>query len=50
MAAYAIAYGFRLYSGMNIDDNEEDFTWIGENCYMTNSEYEILEEILEKEF
>jgi len=50
MAAYAIAYGFRLYSGKNIADKEEDFTWIGENCYMTNSEYEILEEILEKEF
>ena len=50
MAAYAIAYGFRLYSGKNIADNEEDYTWIGDNCYMTNSEYEILEEILEKKF
>ena len=50
MAAYAIVYGFRLYSKKNIRRHEEDYTWIGNNCYMTNGDYAMLEEILEKEF
>ena len=28
---------------------EEEYTWLGDNCYLSNSEYEMLEEILEKE-
>ena len=50
MAAYAIAYGFRLYSRKNIRNHEEDYTWIEDDCYMTNGDYAMFEEILEKEF
>ena len=50
MAAYAIVYGFRLYSKKNIRCHEEDYTWIGNDCYMTNGDYAMLEEILDKEF
>jgi len=50
MAACAIAYGFRLYTKKNIRNHEEDYTWIEDDCYMTNGDYAMFEEILEKEF
>ena len=50
MAAYAIAYGFRLYTRKNIRNHEEDYTWIEDNWYMSNGDYAMFEEILDKEF
>jgi len=50
MAAYAIAYGFRLYTRKNISNHEEDYTWIEDNWYMSNGDYAMFEEILDKEF
>lgn len=50
MAACAIAYGFKVYTRKNIRNHEEDFTWIEDNCYLTNGDYAMFEEILENEF
>ena len=50
MADYARIYGFRTYTETSICNHEEDFTWIADNCYMTNAEYDFLEEILENEY
>jgi len=50
MAACAIAYGIRLYTKKDIRNHEEDYTWIEDDCYMTNGDYAMFEEILEKEF
>ena len=50
MAAYAIAYGFTLYSRKSIRNHEEDYTWIEDNWYMSNGDYAQFEEIMEKEF
>ena len=50
MAACAIAYGFKVYTRKNIRNHEEDFTWIEDNCYLTNGDYAMFEEIMEKEF
>ena len=50
MAAYAIAYGFTLYSKKSIRNHEEDYTWIEDNWYMSNGDYAQFEEIMEKEF
>ena len=46
MSAYARIYGFRIYALTEIKGREEDFTWIGQNNYMLNADYELLEEIL----
>ena len=50
MAACAIAYGFKVYTRKNIRNHEEDFTWIEDNCYLTNGDYAMFEEIMENEF
>ena len=50
MAAYARIYGFQVVDGKHIEGREEKFTCLGGNCYLSNGEYEMLEEILEKEF
>ena len=50
MAACAIAYGFKVYTRKNIRNHEEEFTWIEDNCYLTNGDYAMFEEILENEF
>ena len=50
MAAYARIYGFQVVDGKHIEGREEEFTCLGGNCYLSNGEYEMLEEILEKEF
>ena len=50
MAAYAIAYGFKVYTRKNIRNHEDDYTWIADNCYLTNGDYAMFEEILDKEF
>ena len=48
---YAIAYGFRIYQKRKIPSGKTDeFICIGKNCYMSNADYEMLEEILSKEF
>ena len=46
MSAYARIYGFQIYAHTEIKGREEDFTWIGQNNYMLNADYELLEEIL----
>ncbi|MBP3394021.1 MAG: hypothetical protein J6M38_05845 [Lentisphaeria bacterium] len=50
MAAYARIYGFQVVDGKHIEGREKEFTCLGGNCYLSNGEYEMLEEILEKEF
>jgi hypothetical protein len=50
MAAYAIAYGFTVYTRKSIRFHEEEFTWIADNCYLENGDYAMFEEIIEKEF
>ena len=50
MDAYARIYGFQVVDGKHIKGREEKFTCLGGNCYLANGEYEMLEEILEKEF
>lgn len=50
MAAYARIYGFQVVDGKHIEGREEEFTCLGGNYYLSNGEYEMLEEILEKEF
>ena len=47
MAAYAIAYGFRLYSKKNIRNHEDDYTWIEGSWYMANGDYAQFEEIMD---
>ena len=49
MAAYAKIYGFQVVDRKHIKGRDEEYTWLGDNCYLSNSEYEMLEEILEKE-
>ena len=50
MAAYAKIYGFRLYGKREIRGNKDDFIRLGNDCYISYGDYEMLEEILEKEF
>ena len=50
MATCAIAYGFKIYTRKNIRNHEDDYTWIADNCYLTNGDYAMFEEILDKEF
>ncbi len=50
MAAYARIYGFNLVSERSIEGHEEDYTCLGDGCYISNGEYAMLEEILDKEF
>ena len=50
MAAYARIYGFQIVDGKYIQGHEEEFTCLGDDCYLSNGEYEVLQEILEKEF
>ena len=50
MAAYARIYGFQVVDGKHIEGREEEFTCLGGNCYLSNGEYEMLEEIIEQEF
>ena len=49
MAAYAKLYGFQIVVDRDIKGHEEDYTCLGGNCYLSNGEYEMLVEILEKE-
>ena len=49
MAAYAKLYGFQIVTGKEIKGPEEGYTCLGGNCYLSNGEYEMLVEILEKE-
>lgn len=49
MAAYARIYGFQIVDGKYIQGREEEFTCLGDDCYLSNGEYEMLVEILEKE-
>ena len=50
MDAYARIYGFQVVDSKHIKGLEEEFTCLCGNCYLSNGEYEMLEEILEKEF
>lgn len=50
MAAYARIYGLTVFSGKEIAGNEENYISVGDNRYMTNSDFEFLEEILNNEF
>ena len=50
MAAYARIYGFQIVNAKSIKGHEEDYTRLETDCYITNSEYDMLTEILEKEF
>ena len=49
MAAYAKIYGFRLYGKKEIRGNEDDFIGLGNDCYISYGDYEMLVEIIEKE-
>lgn len=49
MAAYARIYGFRLYGKREIRGNEDDFISLENGCYIASGDYEMLEEIIEKE-
>ena len=49
MAAYAKIYGFQLYGKREIRGKEDDFIGLGNNCYISCGDYEMLEEIIEKE-
>ena len=46
MAAYAKIYGFQVVDRKHIKGREEEYTWLGDNCYLSNSEYEMLEETI----
>lgn len=50
MAAYARIYGFQVVNARSIKGHEEDYTYLEADCYITNGEYDMLTEILEKEF
>ena len=50
MAAYARIYGFQVVNARSIKGHEENYTCLGADCYITNGEYDMLTEILEKEF
>ena len=49
MTVYAKLYGFQIVASNEIKQ-EEDYTCLRGNCYLSNGEYEMREEILEKEF
>ena len=46
MAAYARIYGFFVFESQEIAGKEEFYIEIGENCFISNGDYAMLEEIL----
>lgn len=46
MAAYAKIYGFQVVDRKHIKGREEEYTWLGDNCYLSNSEYEMSENFI----
>lgn len=50
MAAYARIYGFRTFGKKDIRGREDEFTYIDANCYVSNGDFAVLEEIIENEF
>lgn len=49
MADYARIYGISTWNHDQIKGHAEDYIRLGEDCYISESDYEFLEEILEKE-
>lgn len=50
MAAYARIYGFQVVDAKSIKGNEDAYTSVGDGRYLTNGDFEMLEEILNNEF
>ena len=49
MAVYAQRYGFRTYIKKEICGREDDFVCLDGDCYISNADFEMLEEIIDKE-
>lgn len=49
MSAYARIYGFQLYTFNQVKGHSTDYIKLAWNCFMRNSDYAMLEEILENE-
>jgi len=49
MADYARIYGISTWNHDQIKGHAEDYIRLGGDCYISKSDYEFLEEILEKE-
>ncbi len=50
MAAYAKIYGFNVVTEESIRGHEEDYTCLGDDNFLSNAEYAMLEEIMEKDY
>lgn len=49
MADYARIYGFRIYTAKEIKGREEEYVMVAKNSYISIGDFELLEEIMDKD-